>query len=80
MQLAIINNFMHACILKDKTDDVSKDSPYFETLKCFVAQIIGPVEKPFSHKRFVATRPPKLDPMLVCFDDFFSDEKLSDLG
>ena len=71
MQLVMINNSMHACILKNKTDDVSKDSPYFETSKYFVAQTIGPIEKPFSHKRFVATRPPKLDSMLVCFDDFF---------
>ena len=70
MQLAMINNFMHACMLKDKTDGVSKDSPYFKILKCFVAQTIGPIEKSFSHKRFIATRSSKQDSMLVCFDDF----------
>jgi hypothetical protein len=55
----------------DKNADVSKDSNKNQNSKCFVAQTVAPIEKPFSHKRFVATRPSKLDPMLVCFDDFF---------
>ena len=48
----------------------AKDSPYSKTLKCFVAQTVAPIEKLFSHKRFVAMRPSKLDLMLVCSDDF----------
>ena len=50
MQPALINDSMHACKLKDKADDVSKDSPYFKTSKRFVAQTIGLIEKSFSHK------------------------------
>ena len=71
MQLVMINNSMHACILKNKTDDVSKDSPYFETSKCFVAQIIVLIEKLFSRKRFITMRSLELDLMLICPGDFF---------
>ena len=56
---------------KNEIDDVIKDSSQCENLKYFLGQIVGPIEKVFSHKKFVATRPPKLDPMLVCFSDFF---------
>ena len=60
---------MHA--YKNKTADVIKDFFEIQTLKRFVAQTIALIEKLLSHKRFLATRSSNLDPMLICFDDFF---------
>ena len=60
---------MHA--YNNKTYDVSKDSSQIQTLKCFVAQTVAPIEKLFSHKKFSSTRSSKLDPMLICSGDPF---------
>lgn len=65
---------MHA--YKNKIDDVSKDSTEIQILKWFLAQIVGPTEKLFSHIKIIAARPPKLDPMLIYTDDYFSGTKL----
>ena len=69
---------MHAH--KNKIDDVTKDSTKAQNSKCFVAQTVARIKKLSSHKKIVSTRPTKLDPMLICFDDFFSGKKLPHLG
>ena len=38
------------------------------------------MQKSFSYKRFLATRSSKLDPMLICFDNFFLGQKLPRMG
>ena len=72
------SNYMHE--LEDKKSDVILNSLYFKNSKSFIAQIVGPMQKLSSQNRFGATRSSKLDPMLVCFDDFFSNQKLPRLG
>ena len=64
---------MRMYALEDKKGDVVIDS---ENSKCFVAQTVGPMQKPFSHKRFVMTKSSKLDPILVYSDDFFPGQNL----
>lgn len=65
-----LSNYIHISTRGQK-DDVILNSFFFQALKCFVAQTIALIEKSFSHKRFVVTRHSKLDPILICFYDFF---------
>ena len=60
--------------------DVILDSFFFQTSKCFVAQTVAPNEIPSSHKKIVSMRSSKLDPMLMCSNNFFWDQKLPHPG
>jgi hypothetical protein len=63
-----------------KNVDISKDSKEIQNKKCFTAQTVGRIEKLFSHKRTVAMRSSKQDPMLICSDDFFFGLKVTMTG
>ena len=61
---------------KTKIADVNQDFSEIQIWKYFVVQTVDPIEKLFSHTIFVTTRSSKLDPMLVCSNDFFGGQKL----
>ena len=60
---------MEACIRKKK---LMHPELYIKKIVCLI-------KKSFSHKKSIATRPTKPNPMLICSDDFFVC-KLSGLG
>ena len=62
MHILTHDSYMHAT--KRQKMMSANDYSYFENLKCFVAQTVGPMQKSFSHKKGITTRALKLDRML----------------
>jgi hypothetical protein len=73
---AMSNWFEDDAWMWDKKDNISKDSIRIQNSKWFVARTVAPIQNPSSHKKIIAARSPKLDPLLICSGDFFSGQNL----